>query len=227
MYIHICVYTSQTEAHTEHAILDVGWSGAWHHRSPKWMYWPPPRPFSSRGRGGRGRGGRGRGSGVWGHTFSDYASGVPGRSRPSQAASHVTSLIRLHDTVFAVSSNKRSLRRRSLDDATPAASKRLEAQAQAARKVVGPLHRTASTAAAIARKRLASAAVAQSRRASQRSKAAKAQPKKSCMFFNLFGHCDKMGKGCPFAHDRSKVYASASGRALANCTACSFHHDLW
>ena len=116
--------------------------------------------------------------------------------------------MRLHDAVFTVSSNKRTLRRRSLTDnadAPGAVSKTLQAQAQAARKLVGPRHRAASTAAAHARKRLASAAVAQSRRISLRSKASKAQPKKSCMFFNLFGRCDKMGKGCPYAHERSKV----------------------
>lgn len=179
-------------------------------------------PWHGRGRSG-GLRGRGRGGGA-------APSDRSGSKR--LAGQRITGLVRLQDGgVYTVSSDKRSLRRRSFETTTTAVSQSIAAQARAARKIVSQLRKPA-TAAAFERKRLASAAVAQSRRVSQRSRAAAAaaksrQKKKTCLFFNRFGRCDKMGKGCPYAHDPSKVAVCRRFlRGTCHTPSCPFSHEI-
>jgi hypothetical protein len=124
----------------------------------------------------------------------------------AKAGAKMTGIVRLQGALYAVSSNKRTLRRRSMETVGPVVKRKLEGQIKAAEKVGGGLLRRRPAAVA-SRNRLASAAVSQSRRITQRSRLLKIQQKNQtyCKFYNIIGKCDKMGKGCPYLHDKTKV----------------------
>lgn len=175
--------------------------GGWAPRGGRGSYW---------GRGAIGRGsfgwGRGRGRGASASAASRTAGAAAAGKVTGKSGAKMTGMVRLQGTLYAVSSDKRTLRRRSAGTGARTDLKsKLAGQIAAAQKVTEARQR--ESAVVTNRRRHASAVLAQSRLRTQRSRLLRGQPKKQkfCMFFNLFGKCDRIGKGCPYSHDQAKV----------------------
>jgi len=136
----------------------------------------------------------------------------------------MTGLVRLQGSLYSVSSNKRTLRRRSAELAPPPPTQPANPEPG------GPSRWRRSSATVQARSRLASAAVAHSQWGGpRRGRGMKARPRatKSCLFFNLFGRCNKMGKGCPYDHDVAKVAVCRRFlRGTCHADSCPFSHAV-